>query len=448
MKAASRKYGMRLRRLSALLARCDRCGLCQPVCPTFSQSRHEVDSPRGRLALLGAFCHDELHDIAALQGCLRRCLDCGRCQRACPAGLPLLQIFAAGRSLFPAPRPRWQRLVLRGLLARPRRLERLWRLLRPLLPSILHKEGAAGQTSRLHWPGKRPGSRYLPLPPGPPPPRQNGGRTEAKPAEPLDVMSPGLRVAFFPGCLADRMLPELGRACLAIFAHHHAEALLPLWACCGAPALRAGDARAMRRMVVYNLQQLATLTAQWLVTACPACAQHIALWAATPGLDSSQQVLARHWAARTVEMGGFVQQILKAQALPAIAGASMPTVCHQPCRLPRTVDMTALARLVPQQEIVPLREADACCGGGLFSLEEPALASRIGQRKRDFIAASGAQRVVTGCPACVFQLRDVLARNRDRTEVLHWAESYAAALSATGPVAAVRKGIMSLFSSR
>ena len=90
--------------------------------------------------------------------------------------------------------------------------------------------------------------------------------------------------------------------------------------------------------------------------------------------------------------------------------------------------MLALARLAPRQEILPLREADACCGGGLFSLEEAALAQRIGQRKRDFIAASGAHRVVTGCPACVLQLRDLLARNRDRTEVRHWTEIYAAAL--------------------
>ena len=180
----------------------------------------------------------------------------------------------------------------------------------------------------------------------------------------------------------------------------------------------------MQRMVSHNLQQLAGLTAHWLVTACPACAEHFGLWSEVPGLDSSQQALARYWAGRTVEMSTFVQHILKVEPLPPSTGAVLPTVCHQPCRLPKNVDMSALVRLAPQQEILPLREADACCGGALFSLEEPALSQRIGQRKRDFIVASGARRVVTGCPACVLQLRDLLARNRDRIEVRHWAETY------------------------
>ena len=432
MKLGSRKNSTRLRQLKTLLARCNRCGLCQPVCPSFIHSRHEGDSPRGRLALLTAFCQGQLHDMAALHTCLRRCLDCGRCQRACPAGLPVLQIFAVARSFFPAPRPRWQRLVLRGLLARPQRMEVAWRLLRPLLPLLLHRDGAAGQTARLYWPGKRPGARYLPLPPAAPLPKQPKVQAETAvqgvAAASSDLAPVGrasaMRVAFFPGCLADRILPELGRACLAIFAQHQVEAILPHWACCGAPALRTGDMRAMQRMVSHNLQQLAGLTAHWLVTACPACAEHFGLWSEVPGLDSSQQALARYWAGRTVEMSTFVQHILKVEPLPASTGAVLPTVCHQPCRLPKNVDMSALARLAPQQEILPLREADACCGGALFSLEEPALSQRIGQRKRDFIVASGARRVVTGCPACVLQLRDLLARNRDRIEVRHWAETY------------------------
>jgi glycolate oxidase iron-sulfur subunit len=37
----------------ALLA-CIRCARCLPVCPTYQETLHEAQSPRGRLALLRA----------------------------------------------------------------------------------------------------------------------------------------------------------------------------------------------------------------------------------------------------------------------------------------------------------------------------------------------------------------------------------------------------------
>ena len=80
-------------------------------------------------------------------------------------------------------------------------------------------------------------------------------------------------------------------------------------------------------------------------------------------------------------------------------------------------------------ELVEMAEADRCCGcGGSFTLTQPELSRRIGQRKRDNVVASGADVVAAACPACMMQLADVLAANNDAVTVKHVIELYADSL--------------------
>ncbi|MCL1985830.1 MAG: (Fe-S)-binding protein, partial [Betaproteobacteria bacterium] len=80
-------------------------------------------------------------------------------------------------------------------------------------------------------------------------------------------------------------------------------------------------------------------------------------------------------------------------------------------------------------ELVEMAEADRCCGcGGSFTLSHYELSKEIGQRKRNNVVDSGAQFVATGCPACMMQLTDMLAQNKDAVAVRHPVELYAETL--------------------
>src|ERR1700761_6207884 len=83
-------------RLRAAVKDCVHCGFCLPACPTSSLWGEEMDSPRGRIYLVG-----ELLDGAPLTPAASehfdRCLGCMACMTACPSGVQYDQIIEAAR---------------------------------------------------------------------------------------------------------------------------------------------------------------------------------------------------------------------------------------------------------------------------------------------------------------------------------------------------------------
>jgi glycolate oxidase iron-sulfur subunit len=80
-----------------LIAECIHCGFCLPACPTYQLFGDEMDSPRGRIHLMGQLAAGALVTEEATFH-LDRCLGCLACVSACPSGVqyePLLQATRA-----------------------------------------------------------------------------------------------------------------------------------------------------------------------------------------------------------------------------------------------------------------------------------------------------------------------------------------------------------------
>ena len=72
--------------LRALASDCVHCGFCLPVCPTYQLWGEEMDSPRGRIYLVGQILDGaELTPAGAEH--FDRCLGCMACMTACPSGV-------------------------------------------------------------------------------------------------------------------------------------------------------------------------------------------------------------------------------------------------------------------------------------------------------------------------------------------------------------------------
>jgi glycolate oxidase iron-sulfur subunit len=70
-----------------------------------------------------------------------------------------------------------------------------------------------------------------------------------------------------------------------------------------------------------------------------------------------------------------------------------------------------ILRAIPGLELVPLRDADRCCGSaGVYNVVQPELARAILDEKICHIASSGATLVATGNSGCILQIRAGLGK--------------------------------------
>ena len=200
--------GRLVQELEDQLVVCMRCGMCQAVCPLFAETGREADVARGKLALLDGLAREIFQNPQGVQDRLARCLLCGSCAANCPSGVKVLDIFIKARAILAgylglSP---LKKAIFRGLLGKPG-------LLQP-------HPGLGGQI-----PGDLSSSRWMTswAPPAPAFSRPCSSERHFKPLAPVALASPGrwpmntaagasgLKVAFFVGCLIDKIFPGGGR---------------------------------------------------------------------------------------------------------------------------------------------------------------------------------------------------------------------------------------------
>jgi glycolate oxidase iron-sulfur subunit len=423
-----------MKELEDQLVTCMRCGLCQSVCPLFAETGREADVARGKLALLDGLAQEILKNPQKVQDHLNRCLLCGSCAANCPSGVKVLDIFIKARAIlagYMGLSP-LKKAVFRGLLRQPDWFNRImaWGA---KFQGIFVKpvDDLLGSSCARFVSPLLADRHFKPLAPIPwhvQVPRQNTAPGAA-----------GLKVAFFVGCLIDKIYPQVGDAVLKVLDHHGVGVLLPAGqGCCGIPALSSGDTSTFQDLVRLNLQLLDDPAApcDYLVTACATCTSTIKkLWPlmlADASESERQRVAAL--ADRTLDISQFL--VDKLGVTPAGAGAEdgrTAITYHDPCHLKKSLGVAAQPRALiganPKYVLHEMPEADWCCGcGGSFNLQHYETSAAIGRRKRDNIAKSQARVVATSCPACMLQITDMLSQAGMRVQVKHAVEIYAESL--------------------
>jgi glycolate oxidase iron-sulfur subunit len=426
------KLGARMKALEDRLMACMRCGLCQSVCPLFAETGREADVARGKLALLDGLSRDLLKDARGVRRRLDHCLLCGSCAANCPSGVNVLEIFLEARAvlsgylgLSPA-----KRLIFRQLLAKPALFDRLlaWA---PRFQHLFTKPAdqlLGTSCARLPFPlGNRHFKGLAPTP--------FHVLARSRPARPAGTTGP--TVAWFTGCVIDKVYPQVAQAALKALDHHRIRVLIPeSQACCGIPALSSGDTQAFETMLRHNLARFQPDAFDCLVTACASCTATIkGFWPLmSGGLTDTLRDRVALIAAKTMDISQFLVTAGLVGREPAAPDPRAETVTyHDPCHLAKTLGVSREPRLViqanPKYRLVEMREADRCCGmGGSFNLEHYETSAAIGRRKADNILASGGQTVATSCPACLMQITDALSRDQAGIKVRHAIEIYAEGL--------------------
>jgi glycolate oxidase iron-sulfur subunit len=420
----------RLLALDDKIVYCMKCGFCQGVCPMFGASGMEADVTRGKLVLINNLAHEIIRDAEAVADKLGRCLLCGSCQAACPPGVKIMDVFMEARELvygYLGLNP-VKKMIFRILLAKPALFNFAMRMGAPVQGLIFRKTGEVQNTACAPMLNFMLGDRHIRRLAAKPLHAEYGCLDEAR-------SDGGLKVAFFPGCMGDKLYTDMSRACLKALRHHKTAIYMPdKLACCGLPALSSGDARGMLNELQTNLEAFSTGDFDYIMSPCASCTacikEHWPRYAAR--LGGYETKLAGDIAAKAIDVNAFFVDILKVAAAQSTAGAQTVTY-HDSCHLKKSLGVAGQPRTLiaanPAYSLTEMPEADRCCGcGGSFNLFHYDWSRKIGQRKRDNVVASGARIVATGCPACMMQLEDVLSHNHDSVRVKHTVELYAESL--------------------
>jgi glycolate oxidase iron-sulfur subunit len=390
----------------------------------------ESDVTRGKLALLGNLAHSLIRDAESVNDKLNRCLLCGSCQSNCPSGVKIMDIYLRARSvvtgylgLSPA-----KKLIFRGLLRRPKLFNSLLALSGSFQGLFLREADKAAGTYRAPLLSPLIGKRHFPRLASTP-------FHSSRPSLDAPAGKSGLRAAFFPGCVSDKIFPEVAEASIKALQKHGVGIFMPAGqACCGIPALASGERSTYDDLLRQNLGLFAGQNFDYLLTPCGTCTATIKeFWPKTlEGRSEGEKTQIRELSAKTMDISAFLVDVLGVELPEASAGGRTITY-HDSCHLKKSLGVSEQPRRIlkslPGFSFKEMPEADRCCGsGGSFTLSHYDLSTDIGKRKRDNIVSVKAETVAAGCPACMLQLKDMLSRNNDNVEVRHVMELYAATL--------------------
>ncbi len=387
------------------LYRCVHCGLCLSSCPTYIETGLEMESPRGRLALMKAVNEGRVEITPRIVSHWEMCLQCRACEAACPSGVPYGRIMERTRAQVRAAGlqskelRRFSRFFLQAALPYPRRLRfgahliRLYqrlgiqKLLRLSHLLYLLPGGVAKLESQL----PPMSSRFF------------GPSATVYPAQGGKKMT----VALLSGCVMPLMQGPTMEATVRVLTRNGCDVAVPLGqGCCGALNAHAGDLDNSRAMARANIDALMAAGVERVVTSSAGCGSTMKEYAEL--LKDDPEYSAK--AVRFSEMMQDVTEFLVELPFEAPTATIDRSVTFQdPCHLAHAQRITAAPRVIlnsiPGLELVEMENSTLCCGGaGIYSSVQPNLSQRLLRRKMNAIDATGTQEVITANPGCMLQV--------------------------------------------
>jgi glycolate oxidase iron-sulfur subunit len=392
------------RAMARAVETCVHCGFCLPSCPTYRVLGEEMDSPRGRIVLMKQVLEGDLAARDVLPY-IDRCLGCLGCETSCPSGVryrDLLIPFRAEAEVEARSQAvKWRSRVLLRVLESPG----LFRL-------AVRAGHIARHASSLIPAAARPMLGLLPVTleaPRPMPPfvRAEGARRA--------------RVALLSGCVQQVLSPDINHATLRVLAANGVEVVVPPnQGCCGALAGHAGHGDHARARGEQLLRAFPS-DVDAIVTNAAGCGSAMkdygALFADTPIADD-----AKRFAARVLDVSELLDQLglTATLALPA----PMTVAYHDACHLSHAQHVRAAPRrllgAIGNLTVREIPDGEICCGSaGLYNLEQPEIAEKLGAAKAGAVVASGAEAVVAGNVGCLVQIASHLERVGHPMPALH-----------------------------
>ena len=399
-----------------LIAACVHCGFCLPTCPTFAVLGVEMDSPRGRIRLMKTVWEHRLGaDSPGLDDHISKCLDCRACETACPSGVEYGKLVEGARSQIAIARPGSpvERMIraaaFKWLLPHRRALGAF------AMFSIAAKRlgmGSVLRASRLRV--ARRMADLLDLLPD----RASAGRVAGNAVR----GERRARVAMLEGCVMGSVFGDTNAATARVLARNGVEVVATIGqTCCGALHAHAGERELARDLARRNIAAFERERVDSVIVNAAGCGAAMKEYGWLLKDDPEWSARASAFAAKVKDATEFLGNLGMS---PPQGALHRRVTWDDPCHLlhgQKVRDQPrALLAAIPGLEIIPLEEADWCCGSaGTYNVTQPDLAQAILDRKIANIVRTGADTVVTANPGCLMQIQSGLRKAGHKVRVVH-----------------------------
>jgi heterodisulfide reductase subunit D len=360
------------------VAKCNRCGFCLTVCPTYNVMKTERQNARGRNALTRASIEERIQLSEDVVDSLFNCLGCGACEVACLPKVQTKEIVRAERTL----------LVDSGYYPDS---------IKGVAESLEKNYNISNEDNedRAEW-------------------------REDVPDLPATMYEKDrAEVVYFVGCVSSffPMVQKIPQNFVQIMDKSELDFTIlggQEW-CCGFPLIQAGMHKKAEKLIAHNLEKIQEVGAKRVVFSCPSCYR---TW--NEFYDTDVELL---------HSSHLLEQLLKEKKIP-LKELDLTVTYHDPCDLGRNSGVyeppREVLKMIPGLELVELkdnRQKSVCCGGGGdVEMANPDLTSEIAQMKIDEIQKTGADIVVTPCQQCIRTISTRARRQGKKLKVMDLTE--------------------------
>ena len=336
--------------------KCSKCGLCESVCPLFKINPNDCVASKGKFLMLGGVINGDLKFSQTINKYLDMCLKCGKCKSFCPGGIDICEILAAAK--YEYMKNRLSGKIINFLQSRP----------------VFNRIIKAGEVlSGLFRPKKSCADTSSPV------------------------------VVYFKGCV-NKVFPKTDKALARLLKHHPVKIIEPDFECCGLPFMTEGNLERFMQVCKHNTEELRKYKYDYLITDCASCADTIASY---PKYMENAGFLLKN----SINWGDFIAD----ENMKFKFKKPLKVTFHKPCHLENDEFFEKIMNNCENIEYVKMEDYDACCGfAGSFALKNAGISAGLISQKAENIEKTGADYVITTCPACIIGLKLGLAGKKTK----------------------------------
>lgn len=381
---------------------CARCSLCSNECPTWSELKEPILIPGGKMAaflkiydkargLLSKIFRMEIREgeIKQLAKAVYICTLCGRCMETCPFGIQDENIWRSVRE------------TLHSLEANPNNILELGKI----LEKTYNPYGMEPET-RMDW------IDYVDL-------------EEAPIKEKADIL-------YFVGCTTSfkAINQEIAYSVSVLLNHFHENWTFigeQEW-CCGSPLLMMGNKEKARKFAEHNIKEIEKRKVKFVLTSCAGCYRAFKF--------EYPKLIGRRPRYEVIHVVQYLKDKINKGALNFETKMDEIVAYHDPCELSRLSGLIKepreiLSAICKNYVEIPEhgRDARCCGGGGLLSVFDNSLRTKISVRRIKQAESIGAKIITSACPSCKMTLVDGVKELKSKIEIIDIAELVARQLN-------------------